>query len=123
MRVITAPARMERREKAENAFARLAEVPTERLAAFLDARLGEKLSVNAEQAPRLAAANLAHAKRLHELAAADDGVRAKARALRQANDLHEADLRAILTPEQFARYQEMKAQLREALEAGASDRP
>jgi hypothetical protein len=93
------------------------------VAGFLDARMAEKLALTPEQQPRVSTVNLAQARRLQVLAAADDSLRTKARAWQKANDTHEADLRALLSPEQFARFLEIKEQLREALKSGAAAKP
>lgn len=113
--VATAPIRMERRERAEAAFDRIAERTPEQIAAFLDRRMGDALMLSDEQKPKVAAANLDHARKLRTIAASDDGVRAKGRAMKKENEAHEAALKAVLTPEQFTRFTAIQEELREAL--------
>jgi hypothetical protein len=118
LRVVTAPLRAERAEKAEAAFARLAAFTPEQIAGFLDARLAEKLELTVEQRTKLAPINLDYARRLQATAATTESVRSKARDLRDEGKAHEEALRGVLTAKQIARYLEMKEQMRDALQDG-----
>ena len=110
------PARAERRDKAEAAFDRLAQVPPERLAAGLNRRMTEVLQLSPEQQASVEAINLKYARQLHDLAASDESLLGKARGLREQVDAKAAELKGILTPEQFSRFEAMKEELREAIE-------
>src|SRR4051812_30322144 len=74
--VATAPIRIARREKAEAAFDRLAEMTPEQIAGFLDRRMTAALALTDEQRPTVGVINLDHARKLRAIAASDDGVRA-----------------------------------------------
>lgn len=120
LRIATAPIRAARAEKAEQAFDRLADRPPEQIAAWLDQRMTTELALTAEQQPKVSAVNLAHARQLHAIAASDDGVRAKTRAMARENTAHEASLKPLLTPAQFTRYLALKEELRTALKESAA---
>ena len=111
----TAPIRMERREKAEAAFARLAELTPEQIAGFLDNRMAAQLTLTNEQRPRISTLNLEHARRLHAIVASDDSVRAKGRAMKKQNETQEAALKEVLTAEQFTLFVKMKEEMRDSL--------
>lgn len=111
----TAPIRIKRREKAEAAFARLAELKPEQIAGFLDQRMSDRLTLTDEQRPRVSALNLEHALRLHAIMSSDDSVRAKGRAMKKQNDAHEAALKEVLTTEQFTRFLSLKEDMRDSL--------
>ncbi len=115
MRVATAPARAERREQAESAFGRLAELSPDQIARFLDQRMAAQLTLNDNQQIRVDAINLDHAHELHAIATSTDSIRTKVRALRKQNDDHEAELKEVLTAEQFTRFLAMKEEMRDAL--------
>ena len=113
--VLTAPMRIAHREQAEAAFDRLAALTPEQIAGFLDRRMEDQLTLTDAQRPRVAEINLAHARKLHAIAASDDGVRAKERAMTKQNDAHAAALKDLLTAEQFSRFLAMQEEMRTAL--------
>ena len=113
--VATAPIRIARREKAEAAFDRMAELTPEQIAGFLNNRLAARLALTEEQQTRVARINLEHAGKLRAIAASDDGVRAKGRAINKLNDTHEAALKEVLSPDQFAKFVVLKEELRDFL--------
>ena len=113
--VLTAPIRMERREQAAAAFDRLAELTPEQIAGFLDQRMAASLTLTDAQRPRVAEINLAHARKLHGIAASDDGVRGRERAMAKLNDAHGAALKEVFTAEQFTRFLAMQEEMRTAL--------
>ena len=117
--VVTAPIRMERAEKAEAAFDRLAALKPGQIAAFLDTRMADKLERTPDQQPRVAALNLEYARQLQATAASVETVRSKARTIRKQDDLHEAGLKEVLTADQFARFLGMKEEMRSALRESA----
>ncbi len=114
--VATAPIRMARRAQAQAGFDRLADLTPDTIAGFLDDRMAAKLALTGDQQPRVSAINLEHARRLRSIAASDDGVRAKGRALGKQNDAHEAALKEVLTAEQFTAFLAMKDEMRAALQ-------
>ena len=118
----TTPIRMERREKAEAAFARLAELKPEQIAGFLDNRMATQLTLTSEQRPRISALNLEHARRLRAIVSSDDSVRAKGRAMKKQNDVQEAVLKEVLTAAQFTHFLSMKEQMRDGLKDVRSDK-
>ena len=120
--LVTAPIRIAHREQAEAAFDRLAALTPEQIAGFLDRRMTAQLALADEQQPHVAEINLAHARKLRAIAASDDGVRAKERAMAKQNDAHAAALKEVLTADQFSRFlamqEEMRAALKDAARAG-----
>ncbi len=113
--VVTAPIRIARREKAEEAFDRIADLTPEQIAGFLDNRMAAQLALTDEQKPRVSELNLAHARKLRTIAASDDGVRARGRAVGKLNEAHEAALKEVLTADQFTKFLAMKEEMRDAL--------
>lgn len=111
----TAPIRIERRERAEAAFKRLAELEPGQIASFLDQRMATELALTDAQRPRVATINLNHARLLHDIANSSDSVRAKGKAMKQLNDADEARFKEILTANQFTRFLAMKEAMRDAL--------
>ena len=111
----TAPIRMERREKAEAAFTRLAELTPDQIAGFLDTRMAAQLTLTNEQRPRISTLNLEHARRLHAIVTSDDSVRSKGRAMKKQNEAQEAALKEVLTAEQFTLFLKMKEEMRDSL--------
>lgn len=111
--------REEREKKAEAAFAKLASRPPEQVAGFLNGRLGQCLALTPAQRPVVEAINLKYARQLQLTAASPDNMRTKVKALKQQAAAKEAELKPILTPEQFARYLELKDELRETLKSMA----
>jgi len=111
----TTPIRMERREKAEAAFTRLAKLTPEQIAGFLDTRMAAQLTLTNEQRPRISTLNLEHARQLHAIVASDDSVRAKGRAMKKQNEAQEAALKEVLTTEQFTLFLKMKEEMRDSL--------
>ncbi|MBS0632224.1 MAG: hypothetical protein JSS11_09945 [Verrucomicrobia bacterium] len=122
LRIATAPIRAARAEKAEQAFDRLADRTPEQIAAWLDQRMTTELGLTAEQQPKVSAINLAHARQLRAIAASDDGIRAKTRAMARQNTAHEAALKPVLTPDQYTRFLALKDQLRTALKESAAQK-
>jgi hypothetical protein len=120
--VATAPIRMARREKAEAAFDKIADLTPEQIAGFLDNRMAAQLALTDEQRPRVGVINLAHARKLRAIAASDDGVRAKGRAMSKQNDAHEAALKEILAADQFTRFLAMREAMRDALKDAVQSR-
>ena len=123
LRLVTAPLREEREEKAQAAFARLAAIPPEQMARFMTDRLRQNLTLTAEQAPRVEALNLTYATALHAAAVSTDSVRAKTRVVRAQESAKDAELKSLLTSAQFSRYEELREQLRTALRDWSANRP
>jgi hypothetical protein len=111
----TTPMRAEQREKVETAFDRLATLTPEQIAEFLDHRMFAKLALADEQEPRVSAINREHAIQLHSIAASNESIRAKVRAMKEEKDAHEAALKDVLTADQFTRFLALKDEMREAL--------
>lgn len=108
-----------RRQKAETAFDRLAARSPDQIAGFLDNHLSAKLGLTSAQLPRVYAIDLDYAIKVQAAAASNEGTLSKARTMEKANDAHTADLKEVLTADQFARFLTMKEELRTALKDGA----
>lgn len=116
VRIATAPLRAERREKAEAAIDRLAQLPPETIAAGLTRRMTDALALTPSQQLQVEAINLKYARQLHDLATGPESVRQKARAMRTQRNAKTAEFKAILSSDQFSRFEAMKDELREAAE-------
>ena len=117
LRVATAPMRAAREEKAEAAFTKLAARSPEQLAGFMNDRMAQSLALTPDQKPAIEAINLNYARQMHATAASPDSVRTKAKALKQQDASKEAELKAVLTPDQFTHYQEMREEMRDNLKS------
>lgn len=113
VRALTAPAREERREKAEAMFARLAAFTPEQIANFVDQRMDSKLALTATEDDAVKAIDLKYARQLHDTAASADAPRSKLRAIHDQDAAKESDLKAVLTPDQFSHYLELREQMKE----------
>ncbi|MCB0641621.1 MAG: hypothetical protein KDC44_08275 [Phaeodactylibacter sp.] len=70
-----------------------------------------KLSLDDRQASKVEAINLAYAKKMHEAHEANAGNREAMHEVRTAIDKEKAaELKAVLSPEQYKSYEEMKAE-------------
>jgi hypothetical protein len=65
------------------------------------------------------AIDLDYAIKIQAAAASNEGPLSKARTMEKAGDAHTADLKVVLTADQFARFLTMKNELRAALKEGA----
>jgi hypothetical protein len=121
LRLVTAPAREKRQEAAEAEFARLAAYTPPQIAAFMDDRLKASLGLSPAQQALVAALDLKYAGQLHETAVADDPIQSKFKALKGQEAAKEKELRLILSPDQFARYLQLRDEMKAALRSWAAD--
>lgn len=70
--------------------------------------MDQKLNLDDTQESAVADINLKFAKRVDEVFAADESKKEKAKKMKKINDEKEAALEPVLTPEQFAKYVELK---------------
>jgi hypothetical protein len=78
-----------------------------------------KLGLTAEQLPKVEALNLKYAEKLEPVIKGESGPLMKMRAMKEANSEKEAEMKGVLTPDQFTQYEasqeEMKEKVIEAL--------
>ena len=70
--------------------------------------MDQKLNLDDAQESAVADINLKFAKCVDEVFAADESKKEKAKKMKKINDEKEAALQPLLTPEQFAKYVELK---------------
>lgn len=75
-----------------------------------------KLGLAPEQTTKIAALNLKYAQQMEPVIKGPSGRIMKAMEMRQINEKKEAELKALLSPEQFAKYEASKEEMREKLE-------
>ena len=72
-----------------------------------------KLGLSPEQTSKVANLNLTYANKMEPLIKGSEGPFVKMREMRQINEAKEAELKQILTPQQFEKYLASKEQMRE----------
>lgn len=75
-----------------------------------------KLGLNPEQTEKMAALNLKYAQQMDPVIKGSGGKIMKAMEMRQINEKKEAELQTMLSPDQFAKYQASKEEMREKFE-------
>ncbi len=124
LRVATAPIRAEARERGENMMSRLAAVPPEQVASFQTQSMTTHLQLSPAQRDTIAAINLKYAGQTHAIAAGADSLRTKLANIKTTDDEKDAELRQILSAEQFHNYEadkeELRRELRERVSAPAA---
>ena len=74
-----------------------------------------KLGLSEAQLPKVEAVNLKYAEKLDPVIKGSAGPLVKMEAVRQANEEKEAELKGILSPDQFQKYLAAKEEMREKL--------
>lgn len=82
--------------------------PAEQRAKKQTELMDQKLNLDDTQESAVATINLKFAFRVDEVFAADESKKEKAKKMKKINDAKEAELKPVLTPEQFAKYVELK---------------
>jgi hypothetical protein len=85
----------------------------EQRAKALTEMMTTKLGLSPEQTSKVANLNLTYANKMEPLIKGSEGPLAKMRDMRQINEAKEAELKQILTPQQFEKYLASKEQMRE----------
>jgi hypothetical protein len=75
-----------------------------------------KLALGPDQATKIAALNLKYAQQMEPVIKGSSGKIMKMMEMRQINEKKEAELQTLLTPDQFAKYQASKEEMREKFE-------
>lgn len=88
--------------------------PAERAAAqtFM---MKEKLGLTADQTPKVKAINEKYAQQMDPIIKGSDGPLLKMRAVKQVEDQKEAELKGVLSSDQFVQFQAMKSEMRDKL--------
>ena len=92
--------------------------PAERAAALTET-MNTKLALTPDQTPKVSAINLKYAKEMEPVIKGSDGSLMKVRKARRINSAKEAELKGVLTPDQFQKYLASKEEMREKVEEGA----
>jgi hypothetical protein len=87
----------------------------EQRAKALTEMMTTKLGLTPEQAGKVAELNLTYANKMDPLIKGSEGPFVRMREMKQINEAKEAQLKQILTPQQFERYLASKKQMREQL--------
>ena len=88
--------------------------PAERAAAQTT-MMKDKLGLSDEQTPKIKAINEKYADQMDPLIKSSDGMLLKMRAMKQVEDQKEAELKGVLSSDQFAQFQAMKNEMRDKL--------
>jgi hypothetical protein len=88
--------------------------PAERAAAQT-MMMKEKLSLTDEQAPKVKAINEKYAEEMDPIIKGSGGMLMKMGSMRAAEDKKEAELKGVLSDDQFQQFQAMKSELRDKL--------
>jgi len=89
--------------------------PEERAGAQTE-MMKSKLALTSEQAPRVAAINQKYAKEMDPVIKGSEGPLMKMRHMKQINTKKEAELKGVLSPDQFEKYLASKEEMRERFE-------
>jgi len=85
--------------------------PAERAAAQTT-MMKDKLGLSDEQTPKIKAINEKYADQMDPLIKSSDGMLLKMRAMKQVEDQKEAELKGVLSGDQFLQFQAMKSEMR-----------
>jgi len=88
--------------------------PAERAAAQTT-MMKDKLGLSDEQTPKIKAINEKYADQMDPLIKSSDGMLLKMRAMKQVEDQKEAELKRVLSGDQFLQFQAMKSEMRDKL--------
>ncbi len=77
--------------------------------------MAKRLSLSADQRTKVAAINLAYAQKAQPILTGSEGTLRKMHALRDLESKKDAELKAVLTPEQFQTLQSSREELRKYL--------
>jgi len=89
--------------------------PEERAGAQTE-MMKSKLALTSEQAPTIAAINQKYAKEMDPVIKGSEGPLMKVRHMKQINTRKEAELKQVLSPDQFQKYLASKEEMREQFE-------
>jgi hypothetical protein len=81
-----------------------------------------KLGLSEDQASKVSALNLKYAEKAEPIIKGDSGVFAKRREMNEVQDEKDAELKGILTPDQFAKYEASRDELRDKMLEGIEKR-
>jgi len=88
--------------------------PAERAAAQTT-MMKDKVGLSDEQTPKIKAINEKYADQMDPLIKSSDGMLLKMRAMKQVEDQKEAELKGVLSGDQFLQFQAMKSEMRDKL--------
>jgi hypothetical protein len=80
------------------------------------AMMKENLDLTPEQLPQIAAINLKYAQKMEPIIKGSSGMLMKMSQMRGVNEEKEAELKGVLSPEQFQKYLASKDEMREQFE-------
>jgi hypothetical protein len=89
--------------------------PEQRAAAQTE-MMKAKLALTPDQTPKIAALNLKYAKESDPIIKSPEGPFRKFREIREINNRKEAELKQLLSPDQFQKYLAAKSEMREEFE-------
>jgi hypothetical protein len=106
---VTAPAALAQMDRLKNT------TPEERAGAQTE-MMKSKLALTPEQTPKIAAINQKYAKEMDPVIKGSEGPLMKVRHMKQINTKKEAELKQVLSPDQFQKYLASKEEMREQFE-------
>lgn len=95
---------------------RLKSMPPAERAKLQTDMMKSKLSLTAEQTPKIAAINEKYAQQMQPVIMSSEGPLVRMRKMREISGAKEGELKAVLTPDQFQKYLAEKEEMREKFE-------
>jgi len=101
---------------AQNEMEKLKSSTPEERARLQTEMMKTKLALTTDQTPKVAAINQKYAQRMEPIIKGQEGPLMRLRQMREVGQAKEADLKGVLSPEQFQKYLAEKQEMREKFE-------
>jgi Spy/CpxP family protein refolding chaperone len=101
---------------AQNEMEKLKSSTPEERARLQTEMMKTKLSLTTDQTPKVAAINQKYAQRMEPIIKSQEGPLMRLRQMREVGQAKEAELKGVLSPEQFQKYLAEKQEMREKFE-------
>ena len=101
---------------AQNEMEKLKSSTPEERARLQTEMMKVKLSLTSDQTPKVAAINQKYAQRMEPIIKGQEGPLMRLRQMREVGQAKEAELKGVLSPEQFQKYLAEKQEMREKFE-------
>jgi hypothetical protein len=101
---------------AQNEMEKLKSSTPEERARLQTEMMKTKLSLTTDQTPKVAAINQKYAQRMEPIIKGQEGPLMRLRQMREVGQAKEAELKGVLSPEQFQKYLAEKQEMREKFE-------
>lgn len=107
---------------AQGKMEKLKQTTPEERAQFQTQVLKEKLNLSTEQEKQVGDINLKYAQKMDPVLKGEDGKIAKFKAAKDINKEKDAELKTVLTTEQYEKYTQMKGELKDAAKQKIKER-